>query len=58
MTNKHPEVEHLQALLAEKDKHINELMDTLSNFHVSSRSESDGNIIYAKIPYRMTNNVI
>lgn len=30
-----PEIEQLQALLEEKDKHINDLMETLSSFHVS-----------------------
>ncbi|XP_065360391.1 centrosomal protein Cep290 [Calliphora vicina] len=28
-----PEMEQLRSLLEEKDKHINELMDTLNNFH-------------------------
>ncbi|KAM7357493.1 centrosomal protein 290kDa isoform 2-T2 [Cochliomyia hominivorax] len=28
-----PEVERLRSLIEEKDKHINELMDTLNNFH-------------------------
>lgn len=35
-SNSNPEIDQLRSLLEEKDRHINELMDTLNNFHVRS----------------------
>uniref|UniRef100_A0A1I8M5X9 Centrosomal protein cep290 n=1 Tax=Musca domestica TaxID=7370 RepID=A0A1I8M5X9_MUSDO len=32
-SNSNPEIDQLRSLLEEKDRHINELMDTLNNFH-------------------------
>lgn len=31
------ELERLRVLIEEKDKHINDLMETLNNFHVSKK---------------------